>query len=67
VVIAKEYQYLKYMNRGMTLIETIIYISLLSILILGVFSSIMFSISNMNKDVNFSEDNYDLLIQNFYE
>jgi type II secretory pathway pseudopilin PulG len=55
------------MNRGMTLIETIIYISLLSILILGVFSSIMFSISNMNKDVNFSEDNYDLLIQNFYE
>ena len=55
------------MNRGFSLFETIIYISLLSILMMGVFSSVLGSVNmNINRPT-FKPEHYQLLISNFHE
>lgn len=54
-------------NKGFVLIEVILYISLLSLLITGVFSSILGIIFMENKTGDFTRDEYDLLIENYHE
>ena len=54
-----------YKNNGFSLIEIIIYISLLSFLILGVFSSIM-SLVYFERPL-IDQDDYGLLIENYHE
>jgi len=55
------------MNKGFSLIEIIIYITLLSLLILGVFSSVFgWVYKGMEKPV-FTEQDYQKLIKNIYE
>ncbi len=53
------------MNKGFSLIETIVYVSLLAIIIIGVFSSLMSSI--YTKKPLITKDDYELLIENFHE
>ena len=55
------------MKNGFTLIETILYITLLSLIIFGIFSS-LFSYLHMAlyKPV-FSEEDYNQLIKDFHE
>lgn len=53
------------MNKGFSLIEIIIYISLLSILLLGVFSSVM-SLTYIKKP-QINQSDYELLIENYHE
>ncbi len=55
------------MNKGFSLIEIVVYISLLSILMIGVFSSILSSIYLKVKRPVFSEYNYQILISSFHE
>ncbi len=55
------------MNKGFSLIEVVMYISLLSLLIVGVFSSLLSSIYFTQKTPVFVKENYDLLIKNFHE
>lgn len=55
------------MNKAFSLIEIILYISLLSVLIIGVFSFVMSSVDmSMNKPV-FRNDDYQQLIKNYHE
>jgi type II secretory pathway pseudopilin PulG len=55
------------MNKGFTLIETIIYIGLISILTIGVFSLVMnYVYTNQNKS-SFSDNDYEMLIKNLHE
>lgn len=54
-------------NQGFTLIETILYTALLSIIMLGIFSSIMNFLQFKINSKAFSEEEYDLLIINFHE
>ncbi|HEY9583759.1 MAG TPA: prepilin-type N-terminal cleavage/methylation domain-containing protein [Candidatus Paceibacterota bacterium] len=55
------------MNKGFSLIEIIIYIALLSLLLLGVFSSVLgWVYKSMEKPV-FSDGDYQILIKNFHE
>jgi len=54
-------------NKGFSLIEIIVYISLLSLLMIGIFSSILsFVYSSMSRPT-FSERDYELLIKNYHE
>ncbi len=54
--------------KGTTLIETLIYIALLSLLITGVFSSVYIVIhSGEREGVNESEENTALLLKNYHE
>ena len=55
------------MNRGFSLLEIIIYVSLLSLLMIGVFSSILSSMHSMMKKPTLSEENYLFLIENYHE
>lgn len=55
------------MNRGFTLIETILYISLLSVLMWGIFSSIMGIIYLQQKKPILREEDYKILIRNFHD
>jgi prepilin-type N-terminal cleavage/methylation domain-containing protein len=55
------------MKNGFTLIEIIVYISLLSVLIVGVFSSVFGEIFMFTNKPKISNDNYELLIENFHE
>lgn len=52
-------------KQGLSLIEVIIYISLLSLLITGVFSSIMLLI--LTKKPLIDQDDYEILIENYHE
>ncbi len=54
------------MNKGNTLIETLIYISLLSILMMGVFSSIYSIIYLENRSIKINEKDNSLLLENFF-
>lgn len=54
------------MKRGFTLIEISIYISILSIVIVGLISTII-SIFSINNRSEISSANYELLIRNFHE
>lgn len=55
------------MNKGFSLIEIVVYISLLSILMIGVFSSVLSSIYTKMKKPSFTETHYQELIQNYHE
>lgn len=55
------------MNKGFTLIETIIYIGLISILMIGVFSLVMNYVYSSQNKSSFSEKDYEMLIKNFHE
>lgn len=58
---------MKNLEKGFTLIELILYISLLSIFLIGVFSSVLLWIEQSERSKNFSEVDYQLLIRNFHE
>lgn len=55
------------MNKGFSLIEIIMYISLLSLLTIGVFSSVLSSVNSQIKRPVFIDADYQLLIKNFHE
>lgn len=55
------------MNKGFSLIEIIINISLLSILMIGVFSSVLDSAYSSVKRPTFTDADYEILIKNFHE
>lgn len=55
------------MNKGFSLMEIILYISLLSILIIGISSTIISTIQSKESVKPFSESDYLLLISNFHE
>lgn len=55
------------MNKGFSLIEVIVYTGLLSMLIVGVFSSVLsFVYMSVEKETVKDED-YELLIENYHE
>lgn len=56
---------IKYMKNGFSLIETIVYISLLSLLLLGVFSSIL-SFTYSKREL-IDQNDYEFLIENYHE
>ncbi|MEK7213591.1 MAG: prepilin-type N-terminal cleavage/methylation domain-containing protein [Patescibacteria group bacterium] len=53
------------MKKGFSLIETIVYVSLLSLLLLGVFSSILSFTYSKKEQIN--QNDYELLIENYHE
>lgn len=55
------------MNKGFSLIEVIVYISLLSVLMIGIFSSLLGYVYGQMKRDTFKTENYQLLIKSFYE
>lgn len=55
------------MSKGLTLVETIIYISLLSILVVGIFSSVFSEIYMSTNKPKISDTDYQNLIENFHE
>lgn len=55
------------MNKGFSLLEIIVYITLSSILMIGVFSSVFGSINMQIKRPTFTPSDYQLLISNFHE
>jgi type II secretory pathway component PulJ len=58
---------IKILNRAFSLIEIILYVSLLSLIMIGIFSTLVSSIQSKHTTVPISEDSYRLLIQNFHE
>ena len=55
------------MNKGFSLIEIIVYTGLLSLLMVGVFSSTLsYVYDSMNKPT-FTTDHYEQLIENYHE
>ena len=54
------------MNKGFSLIEIIMYISLLSILIIGVFSLILSSFYNQAGKSPIKSVDYEILIKNYH-
>ncbi len=55
------------MNRGFSLVEIVIYIGLLSLLMVGVFSSILGQIYLQSKKPSFTNTDYQSLITNYHE
>ncbi len=55
------------MNKAFSLIEIIVYISLLSLLLIGVFSSVLGSVYMGMNNKSFTEGDYEELIKNFHE
>lgn len=55
------------MNKGFTLVEIILYVTLLSILLLGIFSVLISSIQSKNIKDHFTDSDYLLLISNFHD
>lgn len=53
--------------KGSTLIETLIYITLFSILMMGIFSSISMIIHLQEKHTSISATSTTLLLKNYYE
>lgn len=54
-------------NKGFSLIEVIVYIFLLSVLMIGVFSSTFGSIHYFSKKPNLTDKDYQMLIKNDHE
>lgn len=54
------------MNKGFSLIETILYVSLLSLILVGIFSSILSYMHSKEVTTPFSEEDYQLLISNYH-
>ncbi|MDQ5893665.1 MAG: hypothetical protein QG640_677 [Patescibacteria group bacterium] len=55
------------MNKGFTLIEIIIYVSLLSLLMMSIFSSATAFVYNSMNQPAITPVNYELLIENYHE
>ena len=55
------------MSKGFSLIETILYIALLSVILTGIFSSLFGFLRSKINDRGISESDYELLISNFHE
>ena len=55
------------MNKGFTLVEIIIYIALVSILMVGVFSLALDFIYSGSGKSEFTEGDYKALIENYHE
>lgn len=55
------------MNKGFSLIETILYISLLSLILMGIFSSLVSYMQSKKALIPFSESDYQFLIKNYHE
>lgn len=55
------------MNKGFSLIEIIVYISLLSLLMIGVFSSVLSYVYSAMKRPTLTAEHYELLIENYHE
>jgi len=55
------------MNRGITLIETMVYMSLLSLLMIGVFSSVLGLVGMQTNRPSIEDHDYQMLIKNFHE
>jgi type II secretory pathway pseudopilin PulG len=55
------------MNKGFTLIETMLYVTLLSFIMMGVFSSLFIYLNSAINQPLFSKDDYSLLIESYYE
>lgn len=55
------------MNKGFTLLEIIVYISLISILMVGIFSYSFDFLYRSQKTSDFTEDNYKNLIKNYHD
>ncbi len=55
------------MNKGFTLIETIVYLSLFSIVMFGIFIIINNDLNFKLNKRDFSIENYEMLIKNFHE
>ena len=55
------------MSKGFTLIETILYITLLSFVLMSIFSTITYYFSEKLNSERFSEEDYQLLISKFNE
>lgn len=55
------------MNKGFTLVEIILYIALLSILIMGIFSTLISAIQLGDSNNYFTDSDYLLLISNFHD
>lgn len=53
-------------NKGFTILELIIYIALISILMIGVFSLIMDYVLSSSNKPEIKETDYQLLIENFH-
>lgn len=55
-------------NKGFSLVETILYVTLLSMIMLGIFSTIFSYLQSKSlSNSNFSNANYESLILNLYE
>ncbi len=54
-------------SKGTTLIETLIYLTLLSLLITGVFSSVYIIIHSADRDQIKNDQDTDLLLKNYHE
>ncbi len=55
------------LNLGFSLIEIILYVSLLSLMMLGIFSTLISSIQLKNLAKTISDEDYKLLVSNFHE
>ena len=55
------------MKKGFSLIETVLYITLLSLILLGIFSSLLLYLQSKISREAISEGNYESLIANFHE
>lgn len=55
------------MRKGLSLVETILYISLLSMILINIFYSLLFYIQSKISSREFSDENYNKLIENFHE
>lgn len=54
-------------KKGFTLIETILYISLLSFIMIGIFSNMLFYMQASSYRPRFTDNDYQILISNFHE
>ncbi len=57
----------EYMNKGITLIETLVYIALLSLLMVGVISSVYMLIGSEERAASQSEHEQELLLEKYHE
>ena len=55
------------MTRGSTLIETLVYISLFSILMIGIFSSVYMAIHLEDRRLVSQEEDSEILLQKYHE
>lgn len=55
------------MNKGITLIETLIYVTLVSLLMVGVISSVYMLMSSEGRTASVREHEQELILENYHE